>query len=251
MDATAGHPAPRVVRDDEVVFYTYPKLLFAWLLILMGYALWPVDKWGWASPETLAWVWGITLLVTMLTLGVDIGRNHAAFWIVLIAAVWILIYWLRDVKGVTFFSKIWRFFADLDPSYSRNLGLIVSIVLSVAFTVMLAWARVNSKWRFTHNELEHRSMGRVDDTLGRGAEQGRASYPDLFESLLCMAGTLQIFDATGTRVLRTIPHVPLLPLIQRRIDRLLEMTAVTLAHMDEETGAASDAGAEGDSEHTV
>lgn len=106
---------------------------------------------------------------------------------------------------------------------------------------MLFWTRLNNKWRITHNEFEHFSFGRSDDSLARGAKRVRSSYPDLLEFLFCLAGELDIYDSAGRRKLRTIPNVPLLPLVRRRISKLLETTQVTTAEQDI---AADEEGAE-------
>ena len=219
----------------EVIFYTYPKFLFCWPLIVVGFVLWAFDHWQVADTETLAWAWGITLLVVLVTLGFDLNRNYTMFWVVLIGGIWILIAWLRDVKSVRIFSDIYDFFADLNPSYSRSIGAIISIVLFVLYLIMWVWTRLNSKWRITHNEFEHYQFGRMDDSLARGAKRVRSSYPDFFEFLLCLAGDLVIFDSTGRRELRRINHVPMLPLVRKRINRILEATAVTAGEIDDES----------------
>ena len=203
-------------RKHEVVFYTYPKFIFCWPIIFLGYFLWLFDGLG-ANSEILAWIWGITLIVVMITIGFDLNRNLAIFWVVLISAFWFLIIWLRDAKSVRLFSHIYNFFAGLDPVYSRSMGLGLSIVLSLLLLIMLLWTRLNSKWRITHNEFEHYQFGKMDDSLARGAKRVRASYPDFFELLICWAGDLVIFDSIGRRELRRIPHVLCLPLVRRRI----------------------------------
>ncbi|MCK5271781.1 MAG: hypothetical protein KAJ52_04360 [Sedimentisphaerales bacterium] len=259
----------------EVTFYTYPKYIFCWPLIVVGFGLWfiapstqpeqgpppQIDETAVASEsaepeatsqttglkalletvdsaklsETLAWVWAITAIVVLVTLGFDLNRNYTAFWLVLIGGCWAMILWLRDVKSVKIFSQVYTFFADLDPQYSKSLGLLVSIVLAALYLVMWIWTRLNSKWRITHNEFEHYEFGRMDDSLARGAKRVRTSYPDLFEFLLCMAGDLIIFDSVGQRELRRIPHVPLLPLVRRKINRILEKTAITAGEIEDES----------------
>ena len=227
----------------EVTFHTYPKFLFCWPLMVMGFVLGVIDYyWDGADTETLAWIWAITLLIVLVTVGFDLNRNFTVFWLVLIGGIWILVVWLRDVKQVRIFSDIYHFFVDLDPSYSRSMGLIVSIVLSILYFIMWVWTRLNSKWRITHNEFEHFQFGRMDDSLARGAKRVRSSYPDFFEFLLCLAGDLIIFDSTGRRELRRICHVPLLPLVRKRIDRILETTAVTAGEIEDEAADSDDEG---------
>ncbi|MBN1123909.1 MAG: hypothetical protein JXA82_02800 [Sedimentisphaerales bacterium] len=220
----------------EVVFYTYPKLVFTWPLIAMGFLLWPLAAMGADSPgmlEVLAWIWGATVLLVVITMGVDMNRNYTIFWMVIVVAIWLLVV-VMNLKGFTFFQKIYHFFADLNPKYSANLGLIVSIPLLIGFIIMWFWTRVNSKWRITHNEFEHYQLGRLDDSIARGAKRLRSSYPDLFELLICLAGDLVIYDASGRREIRRIPHVLLLPFVKKRINILLEKTAVTQDIIEDE-----------------
>jgi len=171
-------------------------------------------------------------------MGLDLNRNYTAFWLVVIVALWMMILWLGG-KGIEFFDDIYRFFADLDPQYSANLGVIVSIPLLVFYGIMWVWTRINCKWRITHNEFEHYQFGRMDDSLARGAKRIRSSYPDFFELVVCLAGDLVIYDATGKRIIRRIRHVPLLPIVKKRINSILETTAVTTSeYIEDESEAA-------------
>ena len=222
---------------NAVIFYAYPKLLFAWPLILLGYVLWIFGSPTSTHLEGLAWIWGIVLILTLITLGIDIGRNAMAFWLVSVVAIWILGLYLRDVQRITIFGDIYQYFANLDVQYDRNLGLVVSIWLTVPYLVMFLWSRLNDKWRFTHNEFEHRAFGKVDWSAARAAKTVRTSYPDLLEAMFCLAGDLIIYDPRGAKIIRQIPHVPLLPLVRRRINLILEYTAVTTAQIEDEEAA--------------
>lgn len=234
--------APKKPRH-EITFYTYPKFIFVWPLIAVGFLLWPFAKWG-VSSEALAWVYGVTLVLVIVTMGLDLSRNYAVFWLVVVVALWMMILWLGG-RGVTLFADIYHFFANLDPQYSANLGLIVSIPLLVFYGIMWLWTRINCRWRITHNEFEHYQFGRMDDSLARGAKRIRSSYPDFFELIVCLAGDLVIYDATGRRVIRRIRHVPLLPIVKKRINLILEATAVTTNELIEDESEATEA-AEGE-----
>ena len=245
-DARADETTGRAVRPrepHEVTFVSYPKLIFIWPLIVFGLVCWPVA--GWIQPatgagqvsaglEALGWAYLWVLVIVLLTLGVDVDRNQAAFWFVLIAAIWLLGAWLESARQFTLFGNIYAWFNSLDLQYDRNFALALSVILLVPFVVMVIYARLNDRWRITHNEFEHYSFGRLDDSLGRGAKTIRTSYPDVFEMLLGLAGTLTVYNATGTRELRRIPHVFLLPLVRRKLDRILERTAVTAAVIDDD-----------------
>lgn len=176
--------------------------------------------------EPLAWIWGLSLMAILLKMGIDVGRNVMMFWLVSIAVIWLLGLWLSD-KGFTVFGNIYNFFANLNASYSPSLGLTVSIWLTIPFVILIIWSRINDKWRFTHNKFEHQTFGKVDWSISRGAKTVRTSYPDILEAIILLAGDLIIYDARGSQIIRRIPHVPLLPLVRRRINVILKFTAVT------------------------
>lgn len=264
----------------EVVFYSYPKLIYAWPIIVVGIVFWfigmpgakvtepaePGDvaaavsqaaedaPTGAAAAEQakqtaeqakqnvgyrysprlafLGWVYLFIVVLVMVTIGLDFERNHAFFWFVVFLVFLFLGMWLEEKEGFTLFGNIYNFFEALGVQYNRGLGLAISIMLALPYAVMLIWARLQNKWRITHNEFEHFSWGRADDSLARGAKRVRSTYPDLLELLLAGAGTLVVYSATGRSELRRIHNVPLLPLLRKRIDLILEQTAVTTPHQD-------------------
>ena len=232
----AAKPPP-----SEVVFHTYPKLLFIWPIILAGLLFWPLAGIEGAD-AVLGWLYLLTVAIVILTLGIDLERDHAAFWLIVFIAFFFLGRWLEDAQGFTFFGDIYRWFVSLDVRYNAGFGVSMSVLLGIPYAVMIVWSRLQHKWRITHNEFEHYSWGRADDSLARGAKRVRSTYPDLLELLLFGAGTLIVYSATGRSELRRIPHVPLIFLVRKRINRLLEATAVTTVR--EEVLAAEETEAE-------
>ena len=216
----------------SVVFYSYPKLLFCWPLIVFGPLFWflvgPPQNPASGGLEVLGWLYLLVGTMVLLTVGIDLERNYTVFWVVAFLLFFFLGRWLVDAKGFTFFGDIYGWFRDLDLQYDRGFGLALSIFLVGPYLVMLVWSRLQHKWRITHNEFEHYSWGRTDDSLARGAKRVRSTYPDVLELLLGLgAGTLIVYSATGRSELRRIHNVPFLPLVRRRINRILELTAVT------------------------
>ena len=217
---------------NAVVFYAYPKLLFIWPLIVAGPLFW-LAIWAGAdgpgSLEVFAWLYMFLMVIVILTIGVDIERNYAVLWFVIFLALFFAGKYMATFEGFKWvFGDIYGWFADMDVQYDRNLGLALSIFLLPPYLVMILWSRVQHKWRITHNEFEQYSWGRADDSLARGAKRVRSTYPDLLELLLCGAGTLIVYSATGRSELRRIHNVPLLFLVRKRLNNLLEQTAVTL-----------------------
>lgn len=226
----------------EAVFYSYPKLLFCWPLIALGPVLFLVASGdpGAARLEILGWIYIFAAVLVAVTMGLDFERNLAFFWIVVLALFFFLGRWLEDAKGFSFFGNIYSFFNSLDVRYSKGLGMSISILLAFPYLVMLLWARLQNKWRITNNEFEHYAWGRADDSLARGAKRVRSTYPDLLELLIAGSGTLIVYSATGRTELRRINNVPLLPVLRRRLDHILEATSVTAradAIVDEEMEA--------------
>lgn len=225
--------APHGPQVHEVRFVGFPKLLFTWPLILTGFLLSLAAHWG-ADPALLGWIYISVLVLVLLTLGVDVDRNQAIFWIVLLIALWTGGALLENVRNWPIFGTVYNFFAGLNVRYDSGFGLAISIMLLIPFVIMMLLARLNNRWRITHNEFEHYSFGRMDDSLGRGAKTIRTDYPDVFEMLLGMAGTLIVYNASGTRELRRIEHVMFLPWVRGKLNLILERTAVTSTTTEEE-----------------
>ena len=205
-----------------------------------------VAKWG-VDPEVCGWIFLGVIVATLLTLGVDLERDHAVFWVVLFLAFFFLGKWLdARFDGFTLIGDLYRMLADLDVMYSPQLGLALSLLLLPPYAVMLIYARLQHRWRITHNEFEHYSWGRADDSLARGAKRVRSTYPDLLELLLCGAGTLVVYSATGRTELRRIPHVPMIFRVRKKINLLLESTAVTQTHDETLADELDDEGDGGD-----
>ena len=241
-------------KPQSVTFCAYPKLVFAWPIILMGLLFWLFTgpESSDATLRTLGWIYLVGSVVVIITLGVDVERNYAAFWLVVFVALFFVGRWLQDVQGFTLLGDLYQWFAGLDLRYDRGFGLATSFLLAFPYVLMFLWARVQHRWRVTHNEFEHFSWGRADDSLARGAKRVRTTYPDLLEFLLLGAGTLIVYSATGRTELRRIHHVPFLPLLRRRINKILASKKVTVATqqaiMDEEMDDEEDQGRTGHGE---
>lgn len=224
----------------EVRFVGYPKLLFAWPIIVAGLLFYTfAHALNDGALETLGWVYITILGIVILALGVDVNRNQAIFWAVAIFACWILGLYLDAVRSIPVFGWILGWLDSINVKYNGPFGLAISIVLLVPYLIMIVYARLNDHWRITHNEFEHYSLGRMDDSLGRGAKTIRTEFPDVFEMLLGLAGTMIVYNASGTQELRRIPHVMFLPMVRARLNKVLETVAVTEAHSKEDEDEVS------------
>ncbi len=239
----SGKTLPR-----EIKFFAYPKLLFTWPIIFMGVFLWLLDILfvGNINAEIAGWTYIWTCLFVIVAMGIDLERNYAIFWLVVISAITFLGMFLHE-KEILLYANIYTIFADLDIKYDFNLGLAISILLAVPFCIMLVWSRLSHRWRITHNEFELYSFGRRDLSLARGAKTVRSSYPDWLELIICLSGTLIVFDARGAKVLRRIENVPFLPFVRKKINRILETTSVTSDAMFEDIEDSDGGGDEEDS----
>lgn len=221
-------------RDESAVIYSYPPLIYIWPIIVLGYLFWITDRLHVLSPKTEAWIYVIAFVVVLLTMGININRNMAAFWLVVIAAMSFLVLWLRGAKGFVIFDRIGHFFANLNPTYSADLGILISFFLSVIYVIIVVSAHINDKWVFSQNEIVHHAAFRGTNSLGRGAKGVSASYKDFFELVLLLAGDVEVRTAQGNRVMARMTNVPFLLLRMRKIDRILEAYSVTPGTGDEE-----------------
>ncbi len=214
----------------SVVFHSYPKLLFCWPLIVAGPIFWLLTKTP-VPPEVLGWGYLTIATLVFLAMGIDIERNFAFVIGVIVLLIFFLGLWLQSSQHFEFFGNIFGWLLGMGVKYDdnvRGLGLGLSIALGIPFAFMLVWSRLQDKWRITHNDFEHLVWGRSDDSLARGAKRVRTTYPDLLELLLAGAGTLIIYSASGQTELLRIQHVPMLPRLRRRIEHLVEATAVVV-----------------------
>jgi len=238
--APAAKPAPekvvaRKAADERVVVYSYPPLIYVWPVLVLGLVFWFTCKLT-APPHSVeAWIYIITTVLVLLTMGVDVNRNMAVFWVIVISAMSFCVLWLRDAKGFVVFDQIGHFFGQLKPQYSPEFGMITSIFLLVVYAVVHIGARINDKWVFSQNEIEHFAVFRGSNSLGRGAKGVKATYRDFFELIVMLAGDIEVRTAQGNRVLARINNVPFLVFKMRKIDRILSAYAVTPGAADEES----------------
>jgi len=219
----------------KVSWTAHSKSIFLWPIVAAGYIFWPLDNGSHSA--TLGWVYVLLVTLVVLAVTVDLSRNYAVFCVLLVGFIYILGRWLKDAKGITVLGNIYNAFASLQVHYDRSTGLALSILLSLIFLIGLGWAWLNSRYTMTHNEIVHHVLGRGDISIGRGARVIRITYPDAFEWLLCLSGTIAVYDNTGrAQILRT-EQVALLPFRAKKIDKILETLEVTTDGSD--TTAAS------------
>ena len=218
-------PTPPRRRRSQIVFFSYPKYLYVWPLILVT-ALLPLLG-DLISPQAGGWVTVITLLIVLMAMGFDLSRNLTISWGVTIIASVFCILWLKDARNVLFFNQIGQHLTSMNPVLSRDWQHLFALFGGILYLIMYINAHVNQRWRISHNEIEHFAMLSKDDSLGRGAKRIITSYPDFLELLLCGSGTIQIYSAQGGVLLRSIPNVPWLFFRSTAISRILEATEVS------------------------
>ncbi len=212
---------------SEIVFYSYPKFLYTWPVIVLA-ALFPLLG-GWLNPQLEGWIFLITLLTVLMAIGFDLSRNLSISWGIAIVAILFCLLWLNDAKHVVVFSQIGHWLSAMSPQVSHDWYYLFALFGGILYAIMSVNAHINQRWRISHNEIEHYAMLSKDDSLGRGAKRIITSYPDFLELLLCGAGTIQIYSAQGGVLLRSIPNVPWLFFRSKKISQILESTEVSAA----------------------
>jgi len=234
--AKPGHDKRRPV-PSQIVFYSYPKFLYTWPVIVLA-VLFPLLG-DWLNPQVEGWIFVITLLTVLMAMGFDLSRNLTITWGATILASVFCLLWLKDTHNVMVFSQIGHHLSSKDPTISHDWLDLFGLFGGILYLIMLLDAHINQRWRISHNEIEHFAMLSKDDSLGRGAKRIITSYPDFLELLLCGAGTIQIYSAQGGIQLRSIPNVPWLFFRSKRISQILESTEVSAAS-GEDDGEAAD-----------
>ncbi|MEI6655091.1 MAG: hypothetical protein WCP45_10015 [Verrucomicrobiota bacterium] len=240
--ASPTKPLPGQARrpKSQIVFFSYPKFLYVWPLLLVT-ALFPLLG-EVISAQAEGWIIVITLLIVLMAMGFDLSRNLTISWAVTVIACVFCILWLKDAKNVLFFNEIGHYLTSKNPVVSRDWQYLFVLFGGILYLIMCVNAHVNQRWRISHNEIEHFAMLSKDDSLGRGAKRIITSYPDFLELLLCGAGTIQIYSAQGGVLLRSIPNVPWLFFRSSAISRILESTEVSAASGDEDADLAEGSG---------
>jgi hypothetical protein len=222
---------PRKI-PSEINFYSYPKLIFTWPLIVTA----PLFTWlvqlG-VYDEPLGWVYLVVLALVLLTLSIDIERNHVFMLVLAGVALFFAGAWLADAKGIPVYGAVYRWLEDLDLGFYPTFANLLAVFLAVMHGLMFVGVRFNNKWRITHNEIEHRAWGRREKAYPRIGKTFRTTYPDWMEAALCLSGSLLISDSRGDHVVEQIDNIPFLPFLARKLDRILETWSVT---MREEAG---------------
>ncbi|KAB2642341.1 MAG: hypothetical protein DVB26_02935 [Verrucomicrobia bacterium] len=219
--------AKRRPVPSQIVFYSYPKFLYTWPVIVLALLL-PLLG-DWLNPQLEGWIFVITLLTVLMAMGFDLSRNLTITWGVTILASVFCLLWLKDTQNVMIFSQFGHHLSSKAPLISHDWLDLFGLFGGILYLIMWLDAHINQRWRISHNEIEHFAMLSKDDSLGRGAKRIITSYPDFLELLLCGAGTIQIYSAQGGVELRSIPNVPWLFFRSARISQILESTEVSAA----------------------
>ena len=199
---------------------TYPKFFFTWPLIVAPAICEGLLYLG-AGQKTAGWAYIITAMLVLLTLGIDLDRLSAFIGMIILTTGFLsskVLFYERNIAV----TQLLRDFIDaLKVSYSPHIALAISILTCACYIWIFFWSHIHHRWEVTPTEFRHYSWGHIDKSLGRGAKSVRISYPDVLEFLLGFCGTLHIYDANGDKELIAIQHVPLLPLVYKRVDEVL------------------------------
>ena len=219
---------------SSITLHSFPKLVFTWPLILLGFIFYALQSVGWGSEILYGWIYLSVLGIVMMTVAIDMGRNLVIFCLVLGSLIWVGVLYLQDAKGWMIFGVFADYIGQLEPVLSADAYLVSAIVLLILYFIMLVMVALDHRWRITYNEIEHYSFGRRDTGVARGAKTAVAGYSDVLEVLLGLSGSLKIFDSRGEKVILEIENILFLPFRMKTISRILEATSITSAMAEEE-----------------
>lgn len=243
------HAKYKAKRLSEITVYSYPKLVYVWPIIALGYVFLFSPSWDWVNSSTIAWIYLGVMVTVFLTVCIDLDRIASLLWLSLIIIITLGYTVIRLYFGATFLDDIGRWFASLSPDYPAQFCYVIGILLTIPYVIMIIGTRANNPWDISHNQIEHRSFLGKDDVHARGAKRVKVTYPDMLELLLLGSGTLTVYTAQGNHIIAEIRNIPLLIFRMGRIDRILEALEVSPQTIEEEAGETDGGTDEDASEH--
>ena len=225
---------------EYVVFYSYPKFVYIWPVIVLGFVFQIPFLWNLAGAELLTWIWIAVFCLCAIALGLDIDRNYAAVVIVCLVALWLGLWNIELAKGIPVLDNIQAFFAGMDVSMNAETFLVISLLLAVPFLVMMVWVRINEKWKADVQTLAKLRFGHADQEYAWGAKTVRTSYPDWLEAVIALSGDVILYDSRGRGELQRIDNVVFAPVVKKKIDRFLRAAGVYQRDIVEDENTPSD-----------
>ena len=212
-------------RALSLTVYAHSKALFTWPLVPLALFTYLLTGVLGVSAEAASWVFFIGLALILTALVYDLGRTSALVIFLLLLVFGFALLWLGASLDAPLFGDIYAWLDGLEIAVNQGFVSVVAGFALLLLAVDFAGSRLAGRWILRPNEFESRSFGRRELSLARAGKSVTTSYDDLAELLLCLAGAIEIRDERGYVVAR-IPHIPLLPLKMRRLDRILEAQLV-------------------------
>ncbi|MDD5026191.1 MAG: hypothetical protein PHH13_02320 [Candidatus Peribacteraceae bacterium] len=217
---------PNITEKKGVDFFYYPKFLYTWPLIVAGYLCYAVSQSAGPNADVfLGWVYTITVVAVVTTLGIDL-RLRVAGVVVLAIALGVVTAVAFGIKGYAVASRSLEFLHACTPRFDRGGTLLISITLSVVYILMYIWVHLFQR--------VHIGAGGavIVKVFGESATKYLADnrcfsvdWPDTLEWLLGFgAGQITIRDRASNSEI-VLPNVPLLAGLEQTIEEqgLLEV----------------------------
>jgi hypothetical protein len=216
-------------RPDEVVLHDYPGLVLATPFILIGYLVWILQRYGLdGSGHVTGWLYLTTMVVTLLTMSVDISRTQAVVAMLAAGFVVLLSYFLSTAFQFTMLGSLGRWFFHLAPAHPGDFALAASFVLSIAWVIMYVHVRLNRRWTISSNGIFHHEVLKQDTDYRMVANAVRIEFPNALAQLLLGAGTIRVPGLPHIGIPPAeIQHIPFLTLKRRKLLQILESINVT------------------------
>jgi hypothetical protein len=205
--------------DGSVEFYSHPRVVCTSHLIWTGWLLAGVELYNrsdWAEQGgTLAtapfcWLWLLTLVFTILVLGLQFGRVPFAF-VGFAAVIVVLLVCILDLATpLAPFKNVYLAIAHLPVTISWGVPLLTSLVLGLVFAAVATWQSWDDRWILPAcgNYIEHVNFQQKDRNIPKGAKNFAAVFNCLVRRYLLFGyGDIEVRSSSGKLMLYRIEGV--------------------------------------------
>jgi hypothetical protein len=199
------------IKVDEVVLYTYPKVIFFYPLFFTSFVLWLIQMFISNGPiNLLGYIWIAVFFINLFVCAFDFNSSKFFILVMVIAVIILLIVFLV-IPNIEMPS----FEGEFNIGLKAEFYLIMTIILGLILSLVVVGTRFDY-WRIERNEIYHKS-GLLGDSQRYPVDdfQFKKEIPDIFELIALKAGSITLIPDKDTVI-----HLNTIININRKVEQL-------------------------------